>query len=359
MKDSKVGVITAILISLVSLSISVFSLTTRPIIEQKQETKPNVPDPTASLQKPTPPQTGVNPTDSTQVQSPKTSAINENGSKVVPARFECKNYEQLRFKCENANQQIDYAICDDSELKKAECAFEESYNAAIARQPDEDVKKEISANYKKFWNKLSDCGLSNTNEKPPSNFYEHQGKNCILQALNDDVKFFNDFQKTENVTLNHNTTNDTTSDDQPPVPMIDIRGIKVGMTQKEISEKLHSLKIPSWNNFTIAHVGGKDDPVKLEFHDGKLDKFTFFFDSKGFNDVLDVVSSKYTELECVDSSETNMMGLPFDQKKCKIEGTNANLELTKLFGNLYTSVLIMTSKRSIVEHQKKIQEDRI
>lgn len=294
----------------------------------------------------------------------------ENVSSVL--KIECGNYEQLRFKCEHANQQVDYAICDDSELKKAECAFEEAYNAANARQPDEDSKKVLFESYKKFWNELgSNCGLSNIKGKPPSTFLENKGQDCILQAFKYDIKYFNESYTYPSEIVSSNNNQDATLPN-PDSLLIEIRGLRVGMTEKELTEKLHSLGIKSWNNFMIANdVGGinkdvseysihKDtNPVKLELRDGKLDKFTFYFKSSDFKKVRKLYEAKYAidpASWCEDSTLSNYNGNLFEQHECTISGDNADLMLTTYDSNFSMwegSSLIMTSRRTVDEKIQK------
>ncbi len=163
----------------------------------------------------------------------------------------------------------------------------------------------------------------------------------------------NNSQQTESV---HSNNQESGLDDKtPPVLLIDIRGISVGMTKKELIEKF-----PSWNNFTIANIGSiEGKPVEVAFHDGKLDKFKFFFTSDGFNDVLDVVSVKYPEIKCKESQIQNIYGNNFDQTKCTIIGSNADLELTRFDDDITRSVLVITSRRYLDEQIKKRRLDGV
>ena len=124
------------------------------------------------------------------------------------------------------------------------------------------------------------------------------------------------------------------------------------MTKTEIEKKFGELPL---NNFKIANVSGKF-PVRLAFHEGKLDELMFFFSSKSFNDVRKAVIPKYPELRCTDSIVTSPAGAKYEQVNCKLEDQLGMLKLDKFVLDIETSALILISHRLFNELETKRKE---
>ncbi|KAF0216679.1 MAG: hypothetical protein FD174_3616 [Geobacteraceae bacterium] len=124
------------------------------------------------------------------------------------------------------------------------------------------------------------------------------------------------------------------------------------MTKTEIEKKFGALPL---NNFTIANVSGKF-PVRLAFHEGKLDELMFFFSSNSFNDVRQAVISKYPELKCTNSTVTSPTGAKYKQVNCKLEDQLGTLRLDRFVRDIDTSALILISHRLFQELENKRKE---
>jgi hypothetical protein len=133
---------------------------------------------------------------------------------------------------------------------------------------------------------------------------------------------------------------------------IEIKGLRLGMTKTEIEKKFGALPL---NNFTIANVSGKF-PVRLAFHEGKLDELMFFFSSNSFNDVRQAVTANYPELKCSDSTVTSPTGTKYKQVNCKLEDQLGKLRLDRLVRDIDTSALILISNRLFQELENKRKE---
>lgn len=133
---------------------------------------------------------------------------------------------------------------------------------------------------------------------------------------------------------------------------IEINGLRLGMTKTEIEKKFGGLPL---KEFKIANVAGKF-PVRLAFHEGKLDELMFFFSSKSFNDVRKAVVPKYPELRCNDSVVTSPKGTKFEQVNCKLEDQQGMLKLDKFVMDVDTSALILISNRLFKELETKRKE---
>lgn len=77
---------------------------------------------------------------------------------------------------------------------------------------------------------------------------------------------------------------------------IEIKGLKIGMTQEEVESKFGT---PPLQNFTIAGVSVLNPA--MDFHEGRLDYILFTFDSSSFNHVIEAFKEKYPSLECQSS----------------------------------------------------------
>jgi hypothetical protein len=135
----------------------------------------------------------------------------------------------------------------------------------------------------------------------------------------------------------------------PKPSALEIKGIKIGMTEDEAYRKENF-------DFTIGGVRAKnlnDLPLKLTFHDGKLDRLTFLFTPDGFDMVLEAVKSKYPMLKCAESNVSNVMGASFQQMICMLEGSDSILSIRRFTDNIETSSLTLTSLRLFDELKKQ------
>jgi hypothetical protein len=133
---------------------------------------------------------------------------------------------------------------------------------------------------------------------------------------------------------------------------IEINGLRLGMTKTEIEKKFGVLPL---NNFKIANVSGVF-PVRLAFHEGKLDELMFFFSSNSFNDVRQAVIPKYPELRCTDSIVTSPKGAKYKQVNCKMEDQLGTLKLDRFVMDIDTSALILISHRLFQELETERKE---
>lgn len=139
---------------------------------------------------------------------------------------------------------------------------------------------------------------------------------------------------------------------------IDIKGLHLGMTKSEVTEKYGPMPI---KGFTVAGVSSKYPALglALTFHEDKLDTLTFFFNPSGFNDVRGAVTGKYPSLHCEDSAVSNAMGGSFTQTICSLKDDLGAFRLQKFVSDIKTSALIlMSDRKSIEERDKKAQKQK-
>jgi hypothetical protein len=139
---------------------------------------------------------------------------------------------------------------------------------------------------------------------------------------------------------------------------IEIKGLRLGMTKQEVQKKIGRLPV---DNFTIAGVQSKYGEFSPEFYHGKLDSFTFFFDSSDFDQVLSAVKDKYPALICENTTITNAMGARFTQTVCNLRDKLGVLHLSRyLMSNITSSVLSLNSDRYLkdfTDKQNKLKKD--
>lgn len=133
---------------------------------------------------------------------------------------------------------------------------------------------------------------------------------------------------------------------------IEIKGLRIGMTKEEVEQKIGSLPA---RDFTIAGARSKY-PFAPKFYDGKLDSFSFFFESGKFEEVVSAVKEKYPDLKCDDSVVTNAMGGSFAQVRCIKADELGALYLSRFVSDIKTSSLAMLSERSKREYEQKRNE---
>lgn len=131
-----------------------------------------------------------------------------------------------------------------------------------------------------------------------------------------------------------------------PLPVIDIKGIAVGMNKVEVDAKLGAPR-----DFTIAGVPSKYSGPSLRYGpDQILDTFIFFFYAGRFDDVVDALKSKYPTMKCLDSDMQTKGGGHFKDTTCELDGANgAHLHMTRFVGDIETSSLMMQSERAAKE----------
>lgn len=151
------------------------------------------------------------------------------------------------------------------------------------------------------------------------------------------------------------------------VQEIEIKGIKIGMTQEEVEAKTGKLQFVrtsnfgDWNiavdarftlpeDFTIAGVAGvRGHPPSLEFHEGKLDKFSFGFNRSSFSHALEALQGKYPSIQCDLVTSRGTI--------CSIDDTNSRLIIGEYVG-VSNSVIILSSQRSMDESTKRSEESK-
>lgn len=134
---------------------------------------------------------------------------------------------------------------------------------------------------------------------------------------------------------------------------LEIKGIRLGMTETEVQEKMDSNLV---GYITIAGVRSKY-PVGFEYYNGKLDHLTILFDSNEFETIAEAVKAKYPQIKCNTGKVTNGYGASFTQKFCELKGKTGELILFKFLDTIETSCLSLKSNRLIKqnsdEHNKK------
>jgi hypothetical protein len=146
-----------------------------------------------------------------------------------------------------------------------------------------------------------------------------------------------------------NDSSDTGSTNPPLYRVIEIKGLRLGMTESEAEEKVG--KMP----FTVAGVEAMNSRPIIEFYENKLDYFLFAFDEDKFEDVLQSVKTKYPDLKCVESTLSNAMGASFQQVTCRMHNQLGSLTLERYGANTHLdiSALSLQSYRRINEWEEK------
>ncbi len=129
---------------------------------------------------------------------------------------------------------------------------------------------------------------------------------------------------------------------------IEIKGIRLGMSQFDIQDKHGQLPL---ENFTIGGVRSKYR-VSPDFLNGEMQSMRIFFDSDGFDQVREVVSSKYPKLACRNSDVTNRLGAKFTQTECYLRGSDGVLSLRRFSSDLSTSSLSLVGNAELARQRK-------
>lgn len=124
---------------------------------------------------------------------------------------------------------------------------------------------------------------------------------------------------------------------------IDIKGIRLGMSQLDIQELHGTLPL---RDFTIGGVRSKYS-VSPDFLDGKMQVLRIFFDASGFDQVRSAVRTKYPDLACADSDVTNAMGTRFTQTECHLKGNDGILTLRRFSSTISTGSLSLISNEEL------------
>ena len=137
--------------------------------------------------------------------------------------------------------------------------------------------------------------------------------------------------------------------------VLEIRGLRIGMTQDEVVEMY-----PNWADFTVAGTRAKfpNMPVTIKYHENKLDQFTYFFASDGFDSLMSAFKEKYPALSCKNSKIGNAMGATYEQIQCDLTDSNSVIRMSKYVSDSRTSLLSLNSKRIVDEMLKKHREKK-
>ena len=137
--------------------------------------------------------------------------------------------------------------------------------------------------------------------------------------------------------------------------LIEIKGLRVGMTKAEVQEKF-----PTWKDFTIAGVRSKFEhlPVTIKYREDQLDQLMFIFSSASFQPVLAAVKEKYPGIKCETSQVGNSIGATFEQIHCSMEDQDSVLQLSRYLSDVRTSMLTLVSKRWLDEQADKAKQKK-
>lgn len=126
------------------------------------------------------------------------------------------------------------------------------------------------------------------------------------------------------------------------VPIIEIKGIRLGMTSDDVYAILGNTRI---STFTIGEVGsdGGINPIQ-NYIDDKLSSFFFSFRSPDFEGVIRAVRSKYPMIRCVTSEVKNRMGAAFSQVECELSSKDGSMSVRKYGSTMNTGHLFLISK---------------
>ncbi len=139
---------------------------------------------------------------------------------------------------------------------------------------------------------------------------------------------------------------------------IEIKGLKLGMSKADVESNVGKIRGSFIDGFTIGGVGGKYLAVK--FHEDKLDNVMFIFKPDGFEAVRRAVASKYPALTCSDSTVQNRAGASFEQVRCELNSDGTRFSLTRISGDVNTSMLTLSTQRALdefIEKQKQKEGD--
>lgn len=136
---------------------------------------------------------------------------------------------------------------------------------------------------------------------------------------------------------------------------IDLKGVRIGMPKDEVMSIIHSTPI-----FTIAGIESKyvNIPASMQYRNGNLDTFVFFFSSRRFEQMQDALEKKYPKLRCVDSHTKNAMNATFTQTICEIDNANVLLQLRRFVSDITTSSLSLVSHESLEELKNKRKQEK-
>lgn len=134
---------------------------------------------------------------------------------------------------------------------------------------------------------------------------------------------------------------------------LEIKGLRLGMSQFDVQD-LHG-QLPL-RDFTIAGVRSKNS-ISPDFLNGRMERFTFYFDSAEFDTVRPVVAERYPKMHCDNSVVSNSMGAKLRQTECFLKGSDGVLLLSRFVSDSTTSSLTMIAN-AVLERQKKKDSER-
>lgn len=134
---------------------------------------------------------------------------------------------------------------------------------------------------------------------------------------------------------------------------IDIKGIRLGMSQFDIQDKHGQLPL---QNFTLGGVRSKYS-IDPDFLNGEMQAMRIYFDSAGFDQVRDVVHKKYPRLTCKDSIVSNAMGARFTQTECLLRGSDGILALRRFTSEISTSLLSLIGNAELARRRNAAAAD--
>lgn len=134
----------------------------------------------------------------------------------------------------------------------------------------------------------------------------------------------------------------------PNVPVIEIKGVKLGMPRDAVEDIIGNLYTYKEKYFTIGDVGTESGkPPLAEYIDEKLSSLYFAFSSKNFESVRDAVWAKYPTMKCAVSRINNRMGASFEQVDCRLTSSNGVLTMQRFSGTLDSGDLFLISNDEV------------
>jgi hypothetical protein len=134
---------------------------------------------------------------------------------------------------------------------------------------------------------------------------------------------------------------------------VEVKGVRIGMTKAEVTEKLGSLSpkglvigcVPSYYAFQTNLP--LDPGVQMEFNEDALERFTFLFHSKNFDELLLAFKEKYSHFRCEKTQVQTQAGGKFTQDSCFVEDQQSRLTLSRFAGAVDTGGLVISAKSRI------------
>lgn len=140
------------------------------------------------------------------------------------------------------------------------------------------------------------------------------------------------------------------------VPVIEIKGIKFGMSKVEVEAITGTYSAPK--EFTIGGVSSKykHSGPSTGYINDKLSRFMLIFEPSQFSQVRDAVESKYPALKCQPSEVKNRMGASFSQVECTLTSPDGNLSLNKYGSDITSGYLSMVTQEEVERFKRERQK---